>query len=225
MQKITISALPLVLIISLFGGIGVSHASSPLPEAPILYMFPYKLNMTNPGYEADFNSWNREPNQFRYGSAAKIDNNESHSGAKSAKLYLRWGGSEVDRDIDVNIPAGASASLSFWMKMPFAGSRGNKWFVGQINAYAVDGHLISTSWIDQFDPLPAWTQKQVNFKPDEDVARLNIKVHTQNGNGAYLGFDRLVWVDDFEVSVQCPIGAQSSYCINSLAGLIPPTEA
>jgi hypothetical protein len=158
--------------------------------------------IVNPGFEDGFTGWAEDPAQFQFGGESKEETVEVHSGHRSRKLFLRYGGSHILQTIPVQLPAGTGIILKAWVKMPHPGDQSNKWFTMELDAIGADGQKDSAVSCQQTMALPTWTRLSVGpLVTSFPVAQLDIHAKTTNGNGSYQDYDRPVWVDDFELYI------------------------
>jgi hypothetical protein len=179
---------------------GGMRQTGDVPASSELYQ-PTNL-VVNPGFEDGFTGWAEDPAQFQYGSESKEETVEVHSGHRSRKLFLRHGGSHILQTIPVQLPANTGMILRAWVKMPYPGDQSNKWFTMELVAIGAEGHRDFAVACQQTEALPTWTQLSVGpLVTSFPVTQLDIHAKTTNGNGSYQGYDRPVWVDDFELDI------------------------
>ncbi|MEW5859994.1 MAG: hypothetical protein AB1861_21840 [Cyanobacteriota bacterium] len=160
--------------------------------------------LVNPGFESGFVGWSEDPATFQYGGESVAESGEAYSGQQSRKLFLRWGGSHIIQRIETDLPAGSHISLSAWVKMPSPGEQSNKWFTLELVAGGADGGSQSL-FVDQMTALPDWSQLTVGpLTTNSQVVWVEVHAYTTKGDGSYQDFDKPVWVDDFQLSVQLP---------------------
>lgn len=154
--------------------------------------------VVNPGFEQGMFGWNFYDNGGQ--NNQYVDTNVSHSGQNSGALLLRWYGGQIEQDIAVNLPVGTPISLSWWQKQPYPGTHENKWYGGGLIAFDAQGGY-DVAGVEQFNPLPDWTQQQVSLVTTRPVVKLRIAHGTGAGNGNYSGRDRIVWIDDHVLTI------------------------
>jgi len=159
--------------------------------------------IVNPGFEEGFIGWREDPPQFQYDSQSEEDSTEVHSGQRSRKLFLCWGGSHIIQNINLStpLPIDTQITLRAWVKMPYPGSQDNKWFSLELVTVGTDGQKDSRP-VDQYSVLPVWSQLSTGpLVAKFPVTQLGIHAMTSKGNGSHKGLDRPVWVDDFELDI------------------------
>lgn len=177
-------------------------AATQTPTATAVQLQP---QLVNPGFEQGFTGWSEDPAVFQYGGQSVEGTDAAHSGQRSRKLFLRWGGSHILQRINVNLGVGSQITLTAWVKMPSPGDRDNKWFVLELWAGSADGHQEVLAGVSQMNALPNWSQLSLGpITTDFPITWLEIHARTNAGGGTYQDYDKPVWVDDFELSVQAP---------------------
>ena len=164
---------------------------TPLPAGPVL---------VNPGFEAGIDGWTDINSNC--GSKSDADSTEAHSGTQSRKLYLRYCGSYISQTVHDSLPAGSSLTLKVWAKMPAAGDQANKVFTLSLVISSASGQT-SKATIDVVNAMPDWTQLTVGpLVADFPVSSVEVIAETDKGGGDFNGYDRPVWIDDFELVSQ-----------------------
>lgn len=156
-----------------------------------------QINVLNPGFEQLELGWTMwQGNGLR--DNVMVDTTVSHSGVASTKVLLREWGGYAHQVLPVNVVAGRRYRLSWWMKMPYAGSWDNKVFSCALFA---DNPGVSSEFssMHQTDPVPEWTLQTLDLVPTVGATQLRIEFQTGAGNGSYAGYDRPVYVDDFSI--------------------------
>ena len=154
--------------------------------------------IVNPGFEAGVDPWQMYDDGGQ--GNAVLDTTVSHTGSASGKLYLRWYGGTIEQYIACSLQAERELVLTWWMKMPEAGSESNKWFGALLVARASDG-TVALAQFERFDPILEWTQQTLRVTPSFPVVQVRVYTTTGAGGGGYDGWDKPVWVDDFALTV------------------------
>jgi len=158
--------------------------------------------LVNPGFEDGIDGWTDINSTCN--SRSDADNTEAHSGTQSRKLYLRYCGSYITQHVIGSLPTGSSLTLKAWVKMPFAGDKANKYFTLNLVLGSASGQTSKVS-LDQFDAISDWTQLTVGpVVATFPVAWVEVIAETDKGGGNNTGYDKPVWVDDFELVTQAP---------------------
>lgn len=192
------------------GQVTETHTETPVPILPspatqTPTSGPVQVQLVNPGFEQGFIGWNEDPATFEYGGQSVEGTDANHSGQRSRKLFLRWGGSHILQRVVTNLITGSQITLTTWIMMPFPGDRDNKWFVLELWAGSSDGHQEILGAIDQINALPNWSQLSIGpITSDFPIAWLEVHARTTAGGGTYHDYDKPVWVDDFKLSVKSP---------------------
>lgn len=171
----------------------------PPPDTPSIPVIP---ELINPGFEDGILGWAEDPVQFEWGGESVAETGVAHTGGQSRKLWLRWGGSNIGQRVLVELPAESQVSLTAWVMMPFPGEKTNKWFTLTLVTGAADGQQ-DMLFVDQMNALPNWTQLSVGpLITRFPVNWIEVRAQTNKGDGSNRGYNKPVWVDDFELSIQ-----------------------
>jgi nucleoside phosphorylase len=161
--------------------------------------------IVNPGFEDGFGGWEEDSsviNSEQAASRSVDDTTAAHSGTHSRKLFLREGGSYIKQIVKLKNPLSAHCQirLGVYVRMPFRGGSANKWFTLMLITYGGSSDQVDYAQTEQFDTSVEWTKvtaqtEQLNYP----IHKLEIHAFTTKGGGAHKGFDKPVWVDDFNL--------------------------
>jgi hypothetical protein len=164
------------------------------------------LPVQNPGFEdgPSQTAWQRGTNGpcTSPGNAPTVydgqtgDPSNVHTGRYS--LRYTFNSDKAWQIVDGPVIAGATVTLSAWVKMPTQGSPSTKVLSLDFQGMNEFGQCIwgKTSFPEYGGPFPDWTPLHVDFVVPAAAARVLVAIHTQNGWGCGGICSNPLWVDD-----------------------------
>jgi hypothetical protein len=159
--------------------------------------------LANPGFELDTAGW--FIGQDCSSGNALVDNGFSHSGGRSAKMFLRTCGGMTSQTVREPFPAGSELIMSFWLNQPFPGSHSNKFFTADIVTFA-SGSIDTAARFDRFDSTLGWEEHQVAIVLSRAADSVAVRLRTTDGVGSNQNYDQPLWVDDVTLWTNCVCG-------------------
>lgn len=137
---------------------------------------------------------------------------EVHSAPRAGVVNMQAPGGSIKQEASCYLPAGTTAKVSAYVKMPQGGSIDNKVFdlrAGGLDKTGTQATFYSGAWDqggDRPGPYPDWTLVEWDLflvNPSLDTHSMYIQFCTQDGPGGYPD-SRPVYIDDVQVSFAIP---------------------